>query len=88
MLHDHRHPSPADRAAFRIDFAIFRGRLSRRDCKLADFLAAGNTGKDAARKFHLSQGRITQIRQQLCRAWYAMHGEQPPRARCGDNPRW
>lgn len=87
MLHDHRRSSPADHAGFKIDFDMFRKRLARRDRKLAEFLAAGNSGVEAAQRFRLSPGRITQIRQQLCRDWYAMHGEQPPRARCDGNPR-
>jgi hypothetical protein len=52
--------------------------LGRRDRRLAHFLSLGNSAKDAARKFKLSTGRITQLRQQWCREWHALHDEKVP----------
>jgi hypothetical protein len=64
-----------DQAAFRIDWPRFFRSLPKRDRRLARFLAMGNSGKDAANKFHLSQGRVTQLRQRWCREWRAFQGE-------------
>jgi DNA-binding NarL/FixJ family response regulator len=78
MLQDtHQWPVP-DRAAFRVDFPAFLQSLSSRDRQLLRYLAEGNSGKLAARKFKLSPGRVTQLRQQFCREWHAMHGEAVP----------
>jgi hypothetical protein len=78
FLADDAQSSPADRAAFKIDFADFLKRLSIRDRLLAGFLAQGNTAQEAARVFALTPGRVTQLRVALCRAWYERQGETPP----------
>jgi hypothetical protein len=78
QLQDSRQWPVPDRACFRIDFPQFLRTLSRRDCRLLHFLAQGNSARQAAQKFKLSPGRITQLRQQWCRDWYTMHGESAP----------
>jgi hypothetical protein len=74
-LQDARRWPVPEQAAFRIDFPAFMETLGRRHRRLLQFLADGNSGKDGAAKFNLSQGRVTQLRQQWRREWYAMHGE-------------
>lgn len=78
QLQDHRDWPVPDRAAFRVDFPEFLQALSPRDRRIAYFLSLGNSNKEAARKFKLSPGRITQLRQQWCREWYRRHGEVGP----------
>ena len=40
------------------------------------YLSLGHGAKKAAAKFRLTPGRVTQLRQQWCREWHAMHGEE------------
>ena len=74
-LQDNRQTPVPDQVAFRIDFPLFLKSLSRRDRKLARFLALGHPAKQAAAKFKLSPGRVTQLRQQWCREWRLCQGE-------------
>ena len=50
--------TPAELAASRIDVPAWFKSLTRRDRRVAEFLAAGQTTKAAARKFKVSAGRI------------------------------
>ena len=77
-LQDNHVTPPPDAAAFRIDFPRFLGTLSERDRDLAMYLSLGHSAKKAAERFGLSPGRITQIRQRLCKEWHGMHGEEAP----------
>jgi len=74
LVEDHR-AGPAETAAARIDVgAWFRG-LPRRDRKIADFLAAGNTTGDTAKEFGVSAGRISQKRREYMESWQDFQGE-------------
>jgi hypothetical protein len=70
-LKDNVHSPVPDQAAFRIDWPTFCRTLSHRDQRLAKFLSMGHPAKSAADEFGLSQGRVTQLRQQWCREWRA-----------------
>jgi len=63
---------------FRLSFPRLLNRQTDRDRHIAEFLAVGNSGKATAQTFGLSPCRITQIRQQLCKEWHAMHNERAP----------
>jgi hypothetical protein len=52
-------------AIARIDFTTWLQLLPRRLRKIAKFLAGGESTAAAANKFHLSRGRISQIRKEL-----------------------
>jgi hypothetical protein len=67
-----------DQVAFRIDWSNFYQTLIERDRQLAQFLALGHSNKQTARRFKLSPGRVTQIRQRLCKEWHNAHGEKAP----------
>jgi hypothetical protein len=71
-LQDDGRWSPADAAAFKIDWSAFLQTVTKRDRRLAAYLSLGHSGKRAAVRFKLSPGRVTQIRQRMCREWYAM----------------
>ena len=75
-LQENRRTPVPEQAAFRIDWPEFMRSLSQRDRHLAAFLSMGNSGKEAAEKFHLSPGRVTQLRQGWCREWRARQGEE------------
>jgi hypothetical protein len=66
----------ADAAAFRLDFPTWLGSLGRRDRELISFLSFGNTPREAARQFHLSQARISQLRSGLQSDWQKFQGEE------------
>jgi hypothetical protein len=75
-LRDNTFTPPPDAAAFRLDFPQFLGDLPARDRQVAMFLSLGHSAKKAAAKFGLSQGRVTQLRQQWSREWHRWHGEE------------
>lgn len=66
---------PAEIAAFRLDFAAWLASLSPRLRRMATTLASGETTSDAARQFGISPARVSQIRGELRRTWYAFHSE-------------
>jgi len=75
VLVEDRHAGPAETAASRIDFPAWLKTLSRRNRKIALKLALGEATRHVARLFHLSDGRISQLRRELERSWQAFHGE-------------
>ena len=70
-----RQSTPADIAATRIDFNDWLGTLSRRQRRIAEALAVGETTSRTARMFHISAGRVSQIRRLLYEAWQTFQGE-------------
>ena len=70
----------ADAAAIvqtKLDFSDWLASLKRRDRRVAEFLAQGETTKAAARKFRVSAGRISQLRRELAESWRAFIGDEP-----------
>ena len=74
VVEDTHTPVP-DQVAFRCDFPAWLATLSRRDRRIAETLAMGHTTGDVARRFRLSPGRISQLRQALRLSWQEFHGE-------------
>jgi hypothetical protein len=64
-----------DQVCFRLDWPAFQSTLSRRDRELCLFLSLGHSAKEAARKFKLTPGRVTQLRQKWYHEWLAFQGE-------------
>ena len=58
-----------DQVCFRIDFPAWLARLSRRDRRIAELLAVGNSTKTVARRFRLSAGRVSQLRREFYLSW-------------------
>ena len=54
--------TPADLAASRIDVPAWFQKLKPRDRRIARFLGIGNRTSDAAEKFGMSEGRVSQLR--------------------------
>ena len=63
--------------AFRCDFPAWLGTLSPRNRRIAQFLALGNRTQDVARKFKVSEGRVSQLRREMAESWKAFVGEAP-----------
>ena len=80
MLVEDRRATPADVAAARIDVAAWLRSLSRRNRRIAETLAAGNTPSEVAPRFGVSRARISQVRKELHRNWQRFQGEAPQEA--------
>lgn len=72
-----RWPIP-DQVALKLDFAAFLRSLSPRDRRIVRFLALGHSGQEAAQKFKLSPGRMSQLRHQWCREWHLRQEQESP----------
>jgi hypothetical protein len=68
-LADNTRSAVPKQAAFRVDFPRWRASLRRGDRKILDALAAGERTEDAARRFGLSPGRVSQLRREFERGW-------------------
>ena len=65
----------ADQAAFRLDFPVWLKIQDRHKRKLVRFLMVGNNATEAAKRFKVSQARISQLRQELRASWLEFQGE-------------
>jgi hypothetical protein len=75
LVAEDRRATPADVAVTRIDFRSWLATLSCRQCRVAEALAAGDTTQDAARRFQVTPGRISQMRRELAEAWSRHQGD-------------
>jgi len=78
LVADNRCTAVVHQVSFRIDFPRWLARLSRRDRKLAKFLMLGHGTAAASRRFQISLGRVSQLRQELRDSWIAFHGALEP----------
>lgn len=85
VLEDRRTCVP-DQAAFRIDFPRWLATHTRRNRRIAESLAAGNSTSETARRFRVSPARISQLRQQFFTDWQRFHGEQDADQNMNDPP--
>jgi hypothetical protein len=77
VLVEDRTAGPTETAAARIDWADWLRSLSRRQRTIACVLASGETTGVAARKFRISQARISQLRAWFKESWERFHEETP-----------
>ena len=77
VVQDTRNAPVPDIVAFRCDFADWLKSLKRRDRRIAEFLSLGHRTDDAARKFKVSAGRISQLRRELAENWRKFVGDEP-----------
>ena len=75
-----RHAGPAEVACLRIDFGNWLDQQPKRDRQVAESLAIGYTPGEVARRFSLSQARISQLRRLLHESWNTFQGEEPSAA--------
>jgi len=69
VVQDTRSAPVSDTVAFRVDFADWLDSLKSRDRKVAQYLSLGNRTRDAAHKFGVSEGRVSQLRRELAQSW-------------------
>ncbi len=65
VLVEDRTTTPAQTAVARIDIAAWLLTLPKKKRRIAALLATGETTKRTAMKFHVSPGRISQMRREL-----------------------
>lgn len=73
---DSRNAPVSEIVAFRCDFADWLQSLKRRDRRVAEFLSLGNRTRDAAHKFNVSEGRVSQLRRELAESWARFVGDE------------
>jgi hypothetical protein len=77
VVQDTRNAPVPEVVAFRVDFKDWLKSLTPRDRKVARYLSLGHRTADAARKFGISQGRISQLRRELAENWKRFIGDEP-----------
>ena len=80
VLVEDRRAGPAEIACTRIDFEEWLKSLPVRYRRLAQYLSLGHRTSDAARKFKVSAGRISQLRRELAQSWGRFVGDEPDAA--------
>jgi len=71
---------PAEIATSKIDFTAWLKSLRYRIRRIAKVLATGEKTSIAAKKFHVSAGRISQLRKELAQSWNDFRRETDPAA--------
>lgn len=69
ILIENRRVTPATIAASRIDFTAWLDRMTSRRRQIAESLAIGCRTEEVAREFHLSPGRVSQLRREFEASW-------------------
>jgi len=75
-----RRAGPAEVACLRVDFSHWLTLQPIRSQRIVECLAAGDTPGELARRFAVSQARISQLRRALRESWHAFQGEKPAAA--------
>ena len=75
VVQDTRNAPVPDIVAFRCDFADWLDQLPRRNRRIAEFLSLGHRTSAAAKRFKVSQGRVSQLRRELADSWKKFTGE-------------
>jgi len=70
---------PARLAAFRCDMPAWLARLGHRNRKIAVEMAQGEKTLALARRFHISPGRVSQLRREFHEDWLHFTDELPSR---------
>ena len=65
-----------DQVQIRLDFPAWRRRHSHRDRRIIDDMARDECTKQLARKYRLSQGRISQLRRTFHDDWHTFVGDE------------
>ncbi len=77
ILVEDRHADASQIVQTKLDFSDWLDSLKRRDRRVAEFLANGETTKTAAKKFRVSAGRVSQLRKELAQNWRRFIGDEP-----------
>jgi hypothetical protein len=80
LLLPDRHVSPADAAAFNIDFQEWLSRWSPRHRHIITVLADGHSTKAVATRFRVTPGGISHLRRHYQRSWECYQASTPSEA--------
>ena len=75
LVIEDKRTTPADVAACRLDFEAWLKSLPRRKRRIAVMLSLSHSTQDTAKRFHLSWGRISQLRRELADSWWEYQRE-------------
>ena len=76
VVEDDSTPIP-EQVAFRVDFPAWLNQHQPPKRRVAEALALGYTTSEAAKRFDLSSGRISQLRREFEQSWEDYQGGQP-----------
>ncbi|HEV2969323.1 MAG TPA: hypothetical protein VGY55_04975 [Pirellulales bacterium] len=82
IIVEDKRATPAEVAAFRLDFLAWLKLLPQRRRKIALTLAAGETTLSAAKQFGVAPSRISQLRKWFQLSWERFQGDVPVGACC------
>ncbi len=74
-LADNTTTPPPEQAAFRLDFGCWVRRLSPRERRILRAMSRNEPTKDLSRQFHVSAGRISQMRREFHLGWSRFVGD-------------
>src|SRR5262249_32050658 len=74
-LRDNTQTPVPEQAAFRIDWPAWQQTRTERDRRIIADLTAGERTVEVSRKYGISPGRVSQLRQEFHAAWLRFHGE-------------
>ena len=77
VLVEDKHADASKIVQTKLDVGDWLASLNRRDRRIAEFLANGETTKATARKFRVSAGRVSQLRRELAESWRKFVGDEP-----------
>ena len=77
VVQDTRTTPVPEIVSFRVDFADWLAGLSRRNRRIAQTLALGNQTGDVAKRFKLSEGRVSQLRREFAESWQKFVDGEP-----------
>ena len=64
-----------DIVSFRVDFADWLKNLGRRDRRITERLSLSHRTQDVARRFKISEARVSQLRGELAASWRKFVGD-------------
>ncbi|MCA9069285.1 MAG: hypothetical protein KDA84_10200 [Planctomycetaceae bacterium] len=70
LVIEDKRTTPADVVVCRLDFEAWLKSLPRRKRRIAEVLSESHSTKDTAKRFHLTWGRISQLRRELADSWW------------------
>jgi len=78
IIIEDRHCGPFDVVRTKLDFAAWLRSLPIKSRRIAKMLANGERTTDVARRFSLSDGRVSQYRSELLASWRRFVGDPEP----------
>lgn len=83
LVVEDRRSTPAETAILRLDFAAWLGRMPDRRREIAETLAQGYCTSEVARRFRITAGRVSQMREEFRKSWIGFRGEEAVPSSCG-----